>query len=85
MYHVKWHLARFATEKLTLPRPLLNGFLEELAGGGVVMVKSLLSQLLHPFIYCNPANRAQRQSTMKRSVRRYFCAKRQEVMLCNVP
>ena len=48
---VKWHLlARFATQKLTLPKPLLNGFLEELAGGGVVMVKSLLSQLLHRYI-----------------------------------
>lgn len=52
-------------KRLTLPKPLLNGFFEELAGGGVVMVVKLLimppAALLHAvllilafcFAYCN--------------------------------
>ena len=42
--HVKCHTAR-SQHELTRPKPLLNGFLEELAaGGGVVMVTVTLSQ-----------------------------------------
>jgi len=55
--------------------------LEELAGGGVVMVKSLLSQLLHRYIYCNLVREEGDGDKESKEV----CPKiflRQEVMLC---
>ena len=43
MVVIKMHLRKIMSSctilhELTRPKPLLNGFLEELAGGGVVMV-----------------------------------------------